>query len=212
MSDNKSNLKWLVTGDTVAPTRKSGMDAGWDLYVPKLTGEYAKKLYEKNPGDPVAWSIAGPGPKEGEEPDQGWFIQVNPGQAILIPLCLKVRFDPEWVMIIHNKSGVATKQRYSVGAEVVDSSYQGEIHAHLINDSPTPKFITFGQKVVQAVITRQDSSEAEVWYDEALKQHEDKKNRATEEKFFEGAISDRGGKGFGHGTGGGAPIEEGVKS
>jgi len=207
MSENASNLKWLVIGDVEPPKRNSGLDAGWDLFIPKLTQEYAKILYDKNPGDPINWSVAGPGPKEGEDPSNGWFLQINPGQALLIPLQIHARFDPDWVLIVHNKSGVCTKQRVSVGAEVVDSSYQGELHAHVINDSPNPRFLQFGQKVAQAVIHRHDPLPAEVWMDENLKFNH-RHQKTTIEKFHEGQVSERGDKGFGHATGGGAPIEE----
>ena len=204
-----SNLKWLVIGDTTPPKRNSGLDAGWDVYVPNMTSEYAQKIHDKNPGQPIKWSIVGPGPKEGESLNEGFFIQLNPGQDILLPTYLKSRFNKEWVMICNNKSGVATLQKLDVGANVIDSSYEGEIHVHVFNTSPLPQFISFGQKVAQMVMTRQDCEEGELWYDESLKAHEDKKNRTTPEKFYEGHESGRKDKGFGQGTGGGAaPVED----
>ena len=51
-----------------------------------------------------------------------------------------------------NKSGVSLKKGLMVGACVVDSDYQGEIHLHLINTSTKEVTIEPGDKLVQFLL------------------------------------------------------------
>lgn len=60
-------------------------------------------------------------------------ITLNPGEDVLVPSGIKANVPDGMVLIAFNKSGVATKKRLAVGAEVVDSDYQGEIHLHVYN-------------------------------------------------------------------------------
>jgi dUTPase len=201
MSTEKSNLKFYVFGDVTPPKRNDGYDACFDLQVPNFNEEFAKKLLDKNPGQPIRWGIVGPGAAEGENPNSGFYIQLSPHQDILIPTFVKARFDPEWQMIVHNKSGVATLQKLDVGADVIDSSYEGEIHIHVFNTSPIPQFISFGQKLAQVSLERIDPNPAETWYDETIEAFKEYKNLTTSEKFFDGHATLRKDKGFSEGTG-----------
>ena len=202
--NDKSNLKWLVTGSTQLPKRNHGFDAGWDLYLPNMTEAYAQKLYDKNPGSPVKWSLSGPGPKQNEAPGTGYYIQVNPHQDVLIPLQVHARFDPEWAMVALNKSGVATIQKLVIGADLIDSSYQGEIHCHVINTSNNPQFISFGQKLVQVIMVRHDHNEGEIFLLDGLTCDNTSLQNISLETFYDGHETSRGVHGFGAGTGGGA--------
>ena len=38
------------------------------------------------------------------------------------------------------------------GAEVIDSTYRGEIHVHLFNHSDNPVFIPKGEKIAQFIL------------------------------------------------------------
>ena len=61
-----------------------------------------------------------------------------------------------------NKSGVALKKGLVVGACVVDSDYQGEIHLHLINTSDKPVRIQPGDKLTQFLLIPVDHCLVEV--------------------------------------------------
>ena len=115
MSQEKSNLKWFVCGDVTPPKRNHGFDAGYDLFLPNFTEQFCKDLAEKNPGQPKRWSIVGPG-TDSSNPNEGYCIQLSPHQDLLIPLYVRSRLDPEWAIVIMNKSGVAIYQRLIVGA------------------------------------------------------------------------------------------------
>lgn len=75
-----------------------------------------------------------------------------PGEDALIPSGIKAEIPEGYALIAFNKSGVSTKQRLAIGAEVVDEDYQGEIHLHVYNSGTKNETITAGQKLVQMVL------------------------------------------------------------
>ena len=79
-------------------------------------------------------------------------ISIEARQDILIPLGWKCSFPKGHVMIIKEKSGVATKLKLDVGACVVDSSYRGIVHVHLFNNSNELVTISKGQKIAQFIL------------------------------------------------------------
>ena len=55
---------------------------------------------------------------------------IPPGDRFFIPSGIKANVPEGYALIAMNKSGVALKKGLMVGACVVDSDYQGEIHLH----------------------------------------------------------------------------------
>ena len=51
-----------------------------------------------------------------------------------------------------NKSGIALNQKLINGANLIDSDYKLEIHAHMINYSKYNQSIVAGQKITQGII------------------------------------------------------------
>lgn len=198
-------VKFLVVGDTKAPTRNmtsDGADAGIDIYVPNLTDKFIEDLTKKNPGHPFKWGLIGAPTPEGEEnnPNAGMFIYLGPGQDILIPSYLKTRVPSDMYLQVSGKSGVSTKQKLDVSiAGVIDASYEGISHIHVVNYSNEIRFIEFGQKIAQLVPIKIDNQGIEVYYDNAFEGFKDVAENAktTEEKFFEGHTKDRKDGGFG---------------
>ena len=56
---------------------------------------------------------------------------IQPNERFFIPSGIKANVPDGFALIAFNKSGVALKKGLLVGASVVDSDYQGEIHLHL---------------------------------------------------------------------------------
>lgn len=79
-------------------------------------------------------------------------VTLTPGESVLIPSRIKAEVPKGWALVFFNKSGVATKKGLSVGACVVDSGYQGEIHLHLVNTSEFSTIIKNGEKIVQGLL------------------------------------------------------------
>jgi dUTP pyrophosphatase len=77
---------------------------------------------------------------------------VPPQGSVLVPSGIKAKVPDGYALIAMNKSGVATKLGLVVGACVVDSDYQGEIHIHLINVSNRSVTLEPGQKIVQFLL------------------------------------------------------------
>ena len=80
------------------------------------------------------------------------LCEILPNERYFIPSGIKANVPEGHALIAMNKSGVSLKQNLLVGACVVDSDYQGEIHLHLINVGDKRVNITPGQKLVQFLL------------------------------------------------------------
>jgi len=118
-----------------SPKRNAGQDAGIDVYVPERADEFVNDLVDKNIGLKVN--------------DTGFYIR--PHESVLIPAGIVSKFDNNLALVAMNKSGICTNTQLICGACVIDSSYQGEWHIHVINTSNTSVFVEFGTKLVQFV-------------------------------------------------------------
>lgn len=75
------------------------------------------------------------------------------GDFVLIPSGIRARVPEGYALIMDNKSGVATKMGLIVGADVIDSDYDGEIHLHLIKATHGTVRLEPGMKIVQGLLT-----------------------------------------------------------
>lgn len=152
-------IEFYVGKGGIAPTRKPE-DAGFDFYIPE------------------DWKPYG---------DEQTARFLKPGEGILINTKIRSKFNCNKALIAFNKSGVATKKYLQVGACVVDSGYQGEIHIHVFNWSNDCEVVLrAGDKLVQFVLIDIDVLDQENHYEDDV----------TVEEFY-GQISERGEGGFG---------------
>ena len=80
-------------------------------------------------------------------------FEIAPQSDKLVPLDIRVRFPKGYGMNIKEKSGIATKKKLDIGACLIDSSYRGNCHVHLFNNSTiTSAKFNKGDKVAQAII------------------------------------------------------------
>lgn len=130
-------FKYIKTRNVQTPSRANDTDSGLDFFVPndlqevKITGYETQKLH----------SVSG---------DQ-WIILL-PWEGALIPSGIKLCIETWYDLVFENKSGIATKQSLIVGAKVVDSSYRGEVHLHMINVGKEITVIKLWQKIAQWII------------------------------------------------------------
>ena len=87
---------------------------------------------------------------------------VEPGERFFIPSGIKANVPTGHALIAMNKSGVSLKKGLMVGACVVDSDYQGEIHLHLINTSNKSVTIEPGEKLTQFLLIPVDHCDVTV--------------------------------------------------
>ena len=86
---------------------------------------------------------------------------IQPNERFFIPSGIKANVPEGYALIAFNKSGVALKKGLLVGASVVDSDYQGEIHLHLVNTSYKAVTIEPGEKLTQFLLIPVDHCEIE---------------------------------------------------
>lgn len=141
-----------------------------------------------------------------EDWNNGHSYILRIGEQVNIPLNVKTRFKPTQSLVFLNKSGVALKKGLTCGAQVIDFSYTGEIHANMfkvvkgLEDVRVRRrgllgFLGFkewatiinpGEKIVQGVLFSIST--------EAIQEI----SNTVYEKNYK---TQRGGKGFGAGTG-----------
>ena len=90
------------------------------------------------------------------------LCSIEPGERYFIPSGIKANVPEGYALIAFNKSGVALKKGLMVGACVVDSDYQGEIHLHLVNTSYKAVTIEPGEKLTQFLLIPVDHSIVQV--------------------------------------------------
>jgi len=80
--------------------------------------------------------------------------QVIFGEDILIPSGIKFNLPEEHCILLLNKSGIARNFGLDVGACLIDSDYQGEVHLHLFHVKDPGMVITIkpGLKLVQGIL------------------------------------------------------------
>lgn len=79
-------------------------------------------------------------------------VHLRHGDSIMIASGIKVQVPKGFVLILFNKSGVASKQNLDVMACVIDCGYTGEVHINLINNGICGTTINPGQKIVQGIL------------------------------------------------------------
>jgi dUTPase len=117
-----------------------------------------KFLKEKNPN--FDFDVKERTNKDGE---QEFYFELPPQTGVNIPSGFYTSIPKNVALTGFNKSGVATKKNFMVGACVDDHSYQGILHLHVINVGNTPQEIVFDEKLVQFVPLKIDVSGVKVF-------------------------------------------------
>jgi len=130
------------------PNRANSGDAGIDFYVPHLTDEDIR-IIPQNENQMHQGNL-----RFKYDDNENIHISLAPGGRVLIPSGVRVLIDPrESMLMAANKSGVATKRGLLYTAEIVDSTYTGEVHIGVFNSSPQRVDIslTLDEKLMQFV-------------------------------------------------------------
>lgn len=183
-------IKFLKIRDVKDPVRNENEDAGIDVYVPEYSEEFLEVLQKNNPHiivttDVIEGCLLRDGKLRTTASKSG--VYVIPGDDIKIPSGLHTSFDKDIMLKIDNKSGVCLRQKFLVGANIIDSSYQGEFNIHIINYTHdiTAKF-NFGQKIVQLLPIKINTEKHTIDNIETMKLED-----------FHQNVSSRGAGGFG---------------
>jgi len=130
-------LQYFKCRDVKSPERRKG-DAGFDFFVPK---DFNAEMLPTEQDRRWAFNLDGK-------------YELNSGCDLLIPSGLHVRLPVDHVLMLADKSGVATRKKLMVAAKIIDESYQGEIHYHMVNFSNGIILISPGEKIIQGLLIR----------------------------------------------------------
>lgn len=212
MSETRTNstIKFFQTRLGKLPLRANKYDAGIDFFVPTFTSDFIKSIIEKNQfilkrkdncvlsetGSANAKYVSVTCRNVDVEDNQSMivvkfdnkikksFIELFPHERLLIPSGISCKMmSNDRALIAANKSGIASEFGLVVGASVVDSQYQGEIHLNVINTSNEVVKIYEDMKLIQMIETPIYVSEIE-----SVKNYED---------LYGGEVTSRGTGGFG---------------
>ena len=138
---------YAKTRNVKSPVGNREDDSGIDFYIPENEEKFVCDLIKKNQTafDEHAIII------------KDNFIFLTPMARILIPsgiyVCIPDLDNNEYKISldVDNKSGVATKKGLTVGADIIDRSYEGECHLSLFNSTAKTAVLEFGEKITQCI-------------------------------------------------------------
>jgi len=114
-------------------------DAGIDFFCPKIDDKFIEDFgkIKANSGI-LSYGTDG--------------IWIQPGANAVIPSGIKIEIPYGHMGLFLNKSGVATKMKLIIGAQVIDTFYSGEVHIDLHNVGDNDVLIEPDMKLAQMVI------------------------------------------------------------
>lgn len=148
----ENRFRYAIRRQVKEPCRAGGDEAGIDFFIPSdLTVEDLYKANEKSNTVVVVSQSSGYWPEANKVflRVKGYVKEIilGAGARIIIPSGVCGLLEPANSMLMAaNKSGISTKQGLIYGAEIVDSTYTGEIHINLINTSDIPQVIEVDEK------------------------------------------------------------------
>lgn len=153
----QSRFRFIKVRNVKNPTRGNPLDAGIDFYVPTdLTIGEMTRINSDMKGITVQYlsNTIDSGLIDFDINKDGKITKIwlNPQARVIIPSGIKVLLEPAASMLqVNNKSGVSTKKGLIYTAQVVDSTYTGEIHICVLNTTSGVISIDTGTKLVQLV-------------------------------------------------------------
>lgn len=88
-------------------------------------------------------------------------VLVDPQERVKVPLGIAIEIPTGYVALVNQKSGLAVKLGMDTSGNVIDSSYRGEIHAIVFNNSKKSFWIKKGEKICQLLIHKCYTPEVE---------------------------------------------------
>ena len=162
-------MQFIKTREVKNPVRNVQENAGIDCYIPENTEDFRRDLLAKNVGlyEANRFEDLNYGTTAAKQENKNILLTdgkicIAPHRDIIIPSGIRSKFGPELALIANNKSGIATKKKLVFGASVIDSSYQGEWHYHLINTSDEYQIVECGTKVIQFIPHLISTEEVEI--------------------------------------------------
>ena len=132
-------IRFIQVRPVKKPERAHDTDSGIDFFIPDS--------FEGSKLTPLNL-------KQNIYVDDNGHLHLPGGQWVLIPSGIKMIIPEGFDMVFENKSGVSSKHNLIIGAKVVDSSYRGEVHIHVINASTYWVLLDPWMKIVQGIVRK----------------------------------------------------------
>lgn len=151
-----NRLRFIKVRRVKAPRRGNPGDAGLDFFVPiDLTVMDLDLANEKVPGMSIHTEPLQGGTIYAKVDKDDWYVDeitLAPHARLIIPSGIRILLEPEHSMLqVNNKSGISTKKGLIFTAEVIDSTYTGEIHLCVLNTTTDYVTIKRNDKLVQLI-------------------------------------------------------------
>lgn len=159
-----NRFRFIKVRNVKTPHRGNPGDAGIDFFIPediKIEEFQKANANVRDSNQPHVITL-----------DKGVVdtITLTPHSRVIIPSGIKGLLEPEHSMLqVNNKSGVSTKKGLIFTAEVVDSTYTGEIHLCVANITTHEVTLKRGDKLVQLIHIPVYLTEPEEASEEAFK-------------------------------------------
>lgn len=147
-------MKFSKIRNVKSPCRGTPKSSGIDFYVPQYSQDLVDKMI-----DPLLsenkdiQELIDLNRRFIKRIDEKGFVIESLGR-VFIPSGIKVAVPEGYDLVVHNKSGIATKKGLLYGAHVVDEDYTGEIFLSIFNVSPDPVLIEWDKKITQLILRR----------------------------------------------------------
>lgn len=81
------------------------------------------------------------------------FVEIHPGETVMVSVGIKTEFTPGHVALIHARSGLATKNGIAPANKVgvIDADYRGEWFVALHNHSDKSYILEDGARIAQVL-------------------------------------------------------------
>ena len=81
------------------------------------------------------------------------YVEIKPGETVIIPLGFKTEFDSNYVAMIYARSGISIKRGLAPANKVgvIDADFRGEWCVALHNHGTKPQIVEDGDRIAQVV-------------------------------------------------------------
>lgn len=151
--EEKFRFRYAICRQVKEPQRAGTKEAGIDFFIP--TNLTFKDLKEANSKSNCQVILSNSYKNISDQvivfTKNGLVngILLGPNSRVIIPSGVCGLLEPcNSMLMAANKSGISTKKGLIYGAEIVDSTYTGEIHLSIINTSSVNQLIEVNEKAV----------------------------------------------------------------
>ena len=85
-------------------------------------------------------------------------VNIPSRQSRIVSTGIAIQLDPGYVMIVKERSGLATKTGLQLKAGVIDSDYRGDVGVVFYNAGEVPVIISKRDKIAQGIILKHETA------------------------------------------------------